>query len=112
MKRGSQPGVVKLVPRPERLRDRIRELAQDSKNIIWTHHIQQRMESRGLDADAVLRILRTGDPEGEPEEGMKAGDWKIKLTRKMRTGRIAGVVTAVIQDRRLILLTAEWEDQR
>jgi hypothetical protein len=92
---------------------RVRDLAADTGNLEWSDHIQERMIERGIDVDAVLRILRTGDVEGEPiESDKRAGDWKIKLTRLMGTGRVAGVATVLVQNRRLVLVTAEWEDRR
>ena len=65
---------------------RVRELAQNSSNLLWTDHIKQRMQDRGIDTDAVLRILREGDVEEEPTEAKKPGDWKIKMVRKMGNG--------------------------
>lgn len=96
-------------------KQRVRALATESaatSALVWTEHIQQRMAERGIDSDAVLRILRNGDIEGEPEEGAKPGDWKIKLTLKMATGRTAGVCMALTGRGQLILITAEWEDHR
>jgi len=101
-----------LATRASVLCRRIRELAADSENIVWTDHIQEQMEKRGIDVDAVMRILTNGDPAGEPVQGKREGDWKIKLTRKLRVGREAGVVTVVVKDRLLILVTTEWEDLR
>ncbi len=91
---------------------RVRELARSSGNLVWTDHIKERMSERGIDSDAVLRILRSGDVEDEPQEARKAGDWKIKLVRVMNTGRAAGVVTVLVENSRLVLITAEWEDRR
>jgi len=70
------------------------------------------MLERGIDSEDVLRILRSGDVEEDPIEGLRAGEWKIKLTRKLSNGRVAGVVTVLINDRTLRLLTTEWEDHR
>src|ERR1700733_11875618 len=94
---------------------RVRELADESAGtarIVWTNHIKEQMEKRGIDADAVLRILRKGDIEGEPSEGERPGDWKVKLTHKMATGRFAGVAAAITQRGCLVLITTEWEDRR
>lgn len=96
-------------------RERVRELSAESTHtdrLIWTEHIQHRMEKRDIDSDAVLRILRQGDIDEDPCEGEKPGDWKVKLTLKMQTGRVAGVVAAITRDDRLVLITAEWEDQQ
>lgn len=114
--RGSGDGkVAKFRLTAAMARQRVRELAAESAAtaaLEWTNHIEERMAERDIDADAVLRILRKGDIEGEPEEGAKPGDWKIKITLKMATGRVAGVVAALTQEGRLVLITAQWEDPR
>jgi hypothetical protein len=112
MDRSGRQSVVKLRLTAGAAKQRVRELAQTTGNLVWTEHIQQRMAERGIDSDAVLRILRTGDVEEEPEEAKKPGDWKIKLVRMMGTGRVAGVVTVLVQTSRLVLVTTEWEDRR
>lgn len=96
-------------------RQRVQALAAETAgtaNLIWTDHIHEQMNKRDIDSDAVLRILRNGDIESEPEEGINPGDWKVKLTLKMATGRVAGVVAALTKDSRLVLITTEWEDHR
>jgi Domain of unknown function (DUF4258) len=104
--------VVKFRLSAAKAQQRVRELATDTSNLVWTDHIVQRMSERGIDSDAVLRILRTGDVEDEPQEAEKAGDWKLKVVRKMNSGRVAGVVTVIAQNSRLVLVTTEWEDRR
>lgn len=94
---------------------RVRALAAESagtSSLVWTAHIQQQMAKRDIDSDAVLRILRDGNIESDPEEGNKPGDWKIKLTLKLATGRVAGVVAALTHRDQLVLITTEWEDHR
>jgi hypothetical protein len=91
---------------------RVRTLAINSANLRWTRHIREQMEARGIDAEDVLRILRTGDVETEPRTGKFRGEWKVKLTRKLSNGRVAGVVTLIVNDSYLRLLTTEWEDHR
>src|SRR6266705_6169326 len=93
--------VVKFRLSAAKAQQRVRELATDTCNLVWTDHIAQRMSERGIDSDAVLRILRTGDVEDEPQETEKAGDWKLKVVRKMNSGRVAGVVTVIAQNSRL-----------
>jgi hypothetical protein len=91
---------------------RVHEISQDSGNLIWTTHISEQMEARGIDADAVLRILRRGEVDDDPVEGTNSGEWKLKITHKLTGGRVAGVVTVIVADKKLILITAEWEDFR
>src|SRR5262245_24393731 len=90
---------------------RVRELAKDSSNLVWTDHIKERMAERGIDSDAVLRIVRGGDVEEEPTPTDTPGDWNVKMVRKMATGRCAGVIMVLVQNTRLVLKTAEWEDR-
>ena len=112
MKRpAARQNVVKFKFTPAKARQRVSELALNTSNITWTDHIAQGMQERGFDTDGVLRILRTGDVEDDPEEE-DPGDWKIKIVRKMANGRVAGVVTVVVQNSRLVLITVEWEDRR
>ena len=107
-----RPKVVKFRPTSRSIQSSIRTLAKASENIIWTNHIRERMVERGIDASQVLQILRAGDVESDPVEGKREGEWKVKVTRKLSNGRVAGVVTIVVQDKRLRLLTTEWEDHR
>jgi hypothetical protein len=112
MQESRQRKVVKFRLTAAMAQQRVRELAQRSSNLVWTDHIKERMSERGIDSDAVLRILRSGDVEEEPQEAKRPGDWKIKLVRAMNTGRAAGVVTVLVENSRLVLITAEWEDRR
>ena len=96
-------------------RDRLRTFSAESARtakLVWTQHIQERMGQRGIDSDAVLRILRQGDIGDDPREGDKPGDWKVKVTLKMPTGRVAGVLAVITHDDRLVLITTEWEDHQ
>lgn len=105
-----KPNVVKFPPTPASIQSRIQILAKASENIIWTNHVKERMNERGISPDQVMRILQTGDVTDLPIVGKHDDEWKAKIVRKLPNGRSAGVVTLVIRDRRLCLLTAEWED--
>jgi hypothetical protein len=99
-------------PRPAGLITRIRALAAHSECVIMTHHALERMEERDiLDID-VFRILRHGRMVGEIEKGKKDGEWVVTLVDRIKGTREAGVVTAVINQRMLIIVTVEWEDVR
>ncbi|MFT3907226.1 MAG: DUF4258 domain-containing protein [Steroidobacteraceae bacterium] len=93
-------------------RERVRAIAADSGNLRWSQHIRQRMEQRGFDDGDVLRVLRTGDVENAPSAGKEPGEWKIKLTKTMSGGRVAGVLTVLLVGGKLRLVTVEWEDHR
>ena len=50
--------------------------------------------------------------DGAIVAGKKSGEWKCKVIRKAeRSARWIGVVTVVIRDERLFVLTVEWEDR-
>lgn len=88
---------------------RIKSLAEISDNIAWSFHALQRMSEREIfDAD-VLRILRGGSIENEPEEA-RQGEWKCKMVRRLRGSREAGVVVIILRADRLLVKTVEWED--
>jgi len=90
---------------------RIANISFDSDQVVFTDHAQIRMEERGISMPDVLRILRHGDIEDPPSED-HPGEWKCKVTDKLR-GRTAGVVTVIIDaDEQLIIVTVEWEDYR
>jgi hypothetical protein len=93
-------------------RKRVRELASDSRTLVWTDHIQQRMVERGISTLDVLRILRDGEIEDDPVRAHIPGDWRVKLVRRLEGRRTAGVVTVIAARGVLILVTAEWEDGR
>ena len=70
------------------------------------------MCERDITDSDVLKILRAGDLEDEPVKGRNAGEWIVKLTRRLSGGRVAGVVAALLTDGKLRLVTTEWEDRR
>jgi hypothetical protein len=91
--------------------ERIRDIAWDSDRVIFTNHAEERMEERGISRPEVLEALRGGYVDESPKEEF-AGEWKCKVTSKLR-GRTAGVVTIVVDARsKLVIVTVEWEDLR
>ncbi len=92
---------------------RIREIAQDSNNIVWgTSHASERMEQRGIFNQDVLRVLRKGYCEDDPVKTRFDGEWKCKMTLKIRGARVAGVVVIILHNGKLFPKTVEWEDGR
>ena len=91
---------------------RVRELATDTSLLLWSQHIRERMVERDITDSDVLKVLRTGDVESDPTAGKYAGEWRIKLTRGLANGRVAGVVTVLLIGGKLRLITTEWEDRR
>ena len=88
---------------------RIKELAQHSDNIIIGNHARERMVERGIDDHDVLKVLRLGHVDEEPEL-TEFNEWKCKMTFKIRGARSIGVVTIFLHSGRLFVKTVEWED--
>ncbi len=88
---------------------RIKELAASSANIKWTAHAQSRMNEREIFDVDVLRILRSGMIDGDPEK-TPTGEWKCKMVLKLRGSREAGVVAIILTRGGLLIKTVEWED--
>jgi Domain of unknown function (DUF4258) len=101
----------KAVLSPSDAQERIRDISFDSDRVIFMHHAEERMEQRDISRPDVLEVLRSGYVDDTPREEF-AGEWKCKVTSKLR-GRTAGVVTVVVDaESQLIIVTVEWEDLR
>lgn len=92
-----------------RAQEMVRERAEDSDNIVWSTHALERMEQRGIYDVDVIRILRRGWVDADPEPTDR-GEWKCKVTLNLKRGRTAGVVTIVMMNGALFVKTVEWED--
>ena len=106
-----RPKVVSFEPQARQLEARVRELAADSQNILWSDHARDRMEERGIFPEDVLRMLRVGFMRGSPDK-TEFGEWKLKMVNKIKGAREAGAVTIILVDGRLFIKTVEWEDPR
>jgi uncharacterized protein DUF4258 len=100
------------LPRPEAIRDSIRALAQDTANIQWRGHAQQRMVERDITDRMALEVIRKGYVKGGVERGEHADELKVKLAMEMRDRREVGVVVSVVGGTKLRVITVEWEDLR
>jgi hypothetical protein len=104
------------MPRPpglstESAQKRVRQIAWESGDVIFTHHAEERMKDRGISVPEVLEILRGGYIDDPPRLEVE-GEWKCKVTANLR-GRTAGVVTVILDEEgQLIIVTVEWEDYR
>jgi hypothetical protein len=88
---------------------RIREIALVSENVILSTHARKRMVERDIFDVDVFRILKNGHVDDEPEK-TEQGEWKCKVTLKIRGGRTAGVVTIILCSGKLFVKTVEWEN--
>lgn len=108
---GDEPANVrKLVLRPGDAEARVHALAVDTSNIRWSRHARDRMEERGIDDTDALRALQRGHCLEDPVPGKGQGEWKVKMVWEVRGSRDIGVVTIIMREGRLRVVTVEWED--
>jgi len=111
-KRSRIPAGRKL-PDPGKLREIARFIATEkTQNVFFTDHALERMEDRDIPDVTVYRVLRNGHIKGDPEPGKNEGEWIIKICDAVRGRREVGVVTIVVNDKKLVITTVEWEDPR
>jgi len=111
-KRPRIPASRKL-PDPGKLREIARFIAtENTQNVFFTDHALERMEDRDIPDVTVYRVLRNGHIKGDPEPGKNEGEWIIKICDAVRGRREVGVVTIVVNDKKLVITTVEWEDPR
>jgi len=109
--RGVEAGREKEHPSPHQLIAVIRFLAEDSANLIFSEHAQERMEERGISDEEVSMVLRLGEISGRIAAGNAEGEWRCKVVAKPRGSRQMGVVTIMMLEQRLFIATVEWEDR-
>lgn len=88
----------------------VRKIAAKDTDVQFTIHANERMEERDISLADVMRVLRKGSVEEPPKSGKGKGEWKVKVTRHQRGCRDIGVVTLIIRESKLLILTVEWED--
>ncbi len=106
----SGKAVAQFRPRATQLLATIRGTAKDSRHVYFGNHALSRMEERGITTLDALRVLRSGEIEGEIEAGQNFGEWKCKVVAKIKGSREVGVITVVMLTGRLFIKTVEWED--
>lgn len=99
-------------PRPEVVLASVRRLAVVPAKVVFTTHARKRMVERGIDRIDVATVFARGRIVGRVEPGKRTGELKVKIVHPMRGLREVGVVTVVIQETSLVVLTVEWEDVR
>lgn len=99
-------------PKASELRRTVVSLATNTTNVSWSDHALDQMAARDIFDTDVLKVLRTGEIEGEIVPGRSQGEWKCKMVARIKGNRDVGVVTVVCNGNRLFLKTVEWEDLR
>jgi hypothetical protein len=88
---------------------RIQQISKTTASVGLSFHAKGRMAERDINVGDIYRILREGHVTDEPEPTQR-GDWKCKVTLKLRGRRTAGVVVALHPTQKLTVVTVEWED--
>jgi len=90
----------------------IQKIATETPNkIIYSNHATARMEERGITIRDTLSVLRKGDVFKIPTVGKNEGEWKCEISRHVRgSNREIGVVTLIIKEERLFVVTVQWID--
>ncbi|MEM8794079.1 MAG: DUF4258 domain-containing protein [Pseudomonadota bacterium] len=99
-------------PRRYVLEERIKFIAAESDRVTISNHAEDRMIERDITTNMMFRVLRGGTLEGDIKQGRKPGNWEAKMVHSIPGHREVGVVTAVLQSDRLVVITVEWEDWR
>jgi Domain of unknown function (DUF4258) len=81
----------------------LREIAQDSAQVIFTHHARQRMRQRKVFSMQVLTCLQRGIVS-EPVALDAHGNWKLTVTHRV-AGKDLDVAVAIDVPRRAIVIT-------
>jgi hypothetical protein len=91
----------------------VRQLAQDTSNILWSQHALDQLEGRVITDKEALGVLRRGDIVGPIVAGKNTDEWTCKVCFPVEHNggtREVGVVTIVKNLERLFVKTVEWEN--
>lgn len=88
----------------------VREIAGADRYVYLSAHARLRMEERGISRLDVVRVLQRGHVCGEIKPGQKAGELKCKIVARLKGSREIGVITIVVEEKKLFVKTVEWED--
>ncbi|MFM9863603.1 MAG: hypothetical protein ACKVRO_08350 [Micropepsaceae bacterium] len=102
--------ITPLMQRQDHCQRVVRRIAANSENVFFPTHAFEREEYRDISTSDALEVLLTGDVEPGISPGENAGEWVCKVTKKLFTSRpVIGVVTVVMNEKELLVVTLEWE---
>ena len=88
----------------------VRRIAANADNVGFTMHAFEREELRGISTTDAIDILRTGYVSEGIKEGANKGEWICKVVKRPSPDSLEiGVITVVIDQHRLLVVTLEWE---
>lgn len=89
---------------------RVQELARSTERVRLSRHAKDRMEEREISMTEVYRVLQRGTVTDSPTRSPR-GDWKFKMTFRLRGRRVAGIALALDGGcESVTVVTVEWED--
>ena len=88
----------------------IHEIATADRHVYLGTHARERMAERDITRVDALRVLQRGSISGGVMPGKKPGEWKCKVVARLKGSREIGVVTIVVEEKKLFVKTVEWED--
>jgi hypothetical protein len=89
--------VVPIGLSPIQGRQLVREVAQDSGRVFFTHHAERRMRERHITRTQVLRCLTRGSVVEGPSRNAK-GNWTMRL-EALSAGEVIAVLAAIDRDK-------------
>ncbi|WP_408641128.1 DUF4258 domain-containing protein [Flavisphingomonas formosensis] len=102
--------VVPFRPRAADLETIIHAIAIADRYVYLGAHTRDRMDERTITRPDVLRVLEIGSIKGPISTGLKPGEWKCKVVARVKGSREIGVVTIVVEGKKIFIKTVEWED--
>ena len=102
--------VVAFRPNVADLEAIVREIAALDRHVYLGSHTRERMEERGITRIDAIRVLQRGSICGDILLGRSRGEWKCKVVARLKGSRDIGVVTIVVEEKKLFVKTVEWED--
>jgi hypothetical protein len=88
----------------------VRRIAQDADNIKFGLHAFDRSLERDISTLDAIDVLRTGHLSPEIKPGKGPNEWVCKVVKAIHPHRPdVGVVTVVMQESKLLVITVEWE---
>jgi hypothetical protein len=88
----------------------IRDWARKNTGILLTHQVCNKMMERGVSELDIKRVLRRGSLDGGITQTAQ-GEWKCKMTLRIRGERIIGAGILILHDKQSLLINSVlWED--
>lgn len=105
--------IVPLMQRTDHCQGVVRRIAANADDIRFGVHAFDRSNEREISTIDAIDVLRTGTIKSGVVPGKSPGEWVCKIAKKIdpRKPEI-GVVTVVINEMSLLVVTVEWEFPR